>query len=410
MSDALSIDSAAEEYPKRIALVAGGERLTYAELASRASDVVLAAPNVHRASATLETALVLYASLQRKLCVILASRTSTDTELANIRVRINTPETPRASLVLFTSGSSGASKGVLLGREALRASAEAAGKVLGWAEGDRWLCCLPLSHIGGISVLTRALFARKTMILCESFEACNIANDIVRHRATHISLVPTMLWRLLEYEFRPPTHLRVTLIGGAALDERLAARARDAGYLLRPSYGMTETSSMIVCDGHPLPGVQLHVDDDQALRVRAPMLMSGYLPTDGMKRQICDGWFHTSDKATQSNGTLQILGRVDTTIISGGENIDLTEIEAALNAHPRVHASLAVGVPDPEWGQKLVALVVSDGDPSNIQVETLIGHKHPKNLLHVDELPLLENGKLDRRQALQLAMTLKRVT
>ncbi len=407
MSNALSIQAAAQAYPQRIALIAAEEQLTYQQLATRIAKVDVQAPNLQRATPPLSTAFRLYASLQHKQCLALVSPNSSDAEISDLKPRLAAPECARAALVLFTSGSSGASKGVLLSHQALIASAVAANRVLGWAEGDRWLCCLPLSHIGGISVLTRALSARRTAILCERFEARAVARDILRHRATHISLVPTMLWRLLEHGFRAPSHLRVTLMGGAALDESLATRARDAGFLLRPSYGMTETASMVVCDGHPLPGVQLRIAANQALSVRAPMLMNGYLPPNAGKTgesPIRDGWFLTTDKARDPDGHLEILGRLDATIISGGENIDLAEVEAALNAHPRVQSCLAVGVPDAEWGHRLVVLVVCDGAPSTIEVEKLRGHKRPKKLLRVEALPLLENGKPDRRQATQLAM------
>jgi O-succinylbenzoic acid--CoA ligase len=406
LSDALSIHSAAAEYPDRVALIADGNEFTYAEIASRVDSIALARPNAHRATDVLETVLILLASLEREIPLSLVSKNTSNFQLTTVRTRMQVAAAEKAALLLFTSGSSGASKGVLLSRRALAASADAAGKVLGWADDDRWLCCLPLSHIGGISVVMRALSARKTTILCEGFDAQTIATSICRHRATHISLVPTMLWRLLEHGFRPPSHLRITLMGGAALDETLATRARQAGFLLRPSYGMTETASMVVCDGHPLPGVRLRIGKDQALSIHAPMLMDGYLPPDDTENPF-GGWFRTSDRAHQSQGHLQILGRLDATIISGGENIDLTEVEAALNEHPRVHASLALGVPDPEWGQRLVALVVCDGASESIRIETLSAHKRPKAIIPVDALPLLENGKVDRQGALQLVLGLE---
>ena len=404
MSELLSIAAAASECPARIALIADGHALTYAELAARVDDVVLATPNLHRAKDALSSAMILYASLQQERPVALVSKSCSDAEFAQKRARLSAADLAHTALVLFTSGSSGASKGVLLSRDALRASATAAGTVLGWADEDRWLCCLPLSHIGGISVLTRALVARKTAILCEGFDAASIARDIIEHRATHISLVPTMLWRLLEMGFRPPGNLRITLMGGAALDEHLAKRARDAGFQLRPSYGMTETSSMVLCDGHPLPGVAVRIDANQGLHIRAPMLLSGYLPPGDAKTPIANGWFSTADRARLIDGHYQILGRSDAAIISGGENIDLGEIESALNSHPNVHTSLAVGIPDPEWGQRLVALLVCDGDPGEFQVAELVGHKRPKQMLKVDALPLLENGKPDRQRAMQLAI------
>ncbi len=358
--------------------------------------MALPTPNLHRAFATLNTVLCLYASLERQCALTLASKTefkqASSRELAN-----------PAALTLFTSGSSGVSKGVLLSREALLASAQSVGDYLGWQENDRWLCCLPLFHVGGLSILLRCLVARKTVVLCDGFDAGSVNRALHTDAITHISLVPTMLWRLLDNDVHAPSSLRITLIGGAALDTDLADRAAASGFSLSLSYGMTETGSMIACDGIPLSGVQLRTGDDERLQIKGPMLMQGYLPPHN-NTMLQEGWLQTQDRARiDSQGRLHILGRVDDTIISGGENIDLREVERELCKHPQVRACMAVGIPDAEWGQKLVVLVVCSGDVETISCPALSGYKRPKRLVAVDALPLLENGKPDRQGAQQLA-------
>lgn len=405
MSAALSISAAATECPDRVALIVGDQCFTYSELAERVRSLSPSSENLHRAHPSLDIALILYASLEALRPLTLISATASDAERDEVRRRI-APELPsNPALVLFTSGSSGASKGVLLSREALLASAEAAGTYLGWAEDDRWLCCLPLSHIGGLSVLLRCLVARKTVILLERFETSAVAGALAQHRATHISLVPTMLWRLLEDGATAPPDLRIVLMGGAALSPGLAERGRAAGFALRTSYGMTETCSMIACDGRPLPGVQWRWRPEEPLEISGPMLMDGYLPSDDVPPAITGGWLRTRDRAgLDEEGRLQILGRIDDTIISGGENIDLAEIERLLLEDPRVRMCLAIGVPDEEWGQRLVALVVCQGSPQDIDINCLSGHRRPKALIDVERIPLLENGKPDRREALRIAL------
>ncbi|MCP4445926.1 MAG: AMP-binding protein [Myxococcales bacterium] len=404
MSDRLSISAAAHECPDGVALIVGARSYTYAELADMVAHSKLDAGAPRRASATLETALVLYSSLQSRQELVLVSPTLSESELQNITQRLSSTEKDNAALVLFTSGSSGVSKGVLLGRDGLVASAVAANKVLEFANKGRWLCCLPLSHIGGLSVLLRSLVARQTTVLQGGFDAQIVQATIEAQRITHISLVPTMLWRLLEAGIDAPSGLRITLMGGAAIDDALVQRAKEAGYVLRSSYGMTETSSMVVCDGHALPNVELRTGDDCTLLIRGPMVMQGYLAPHQGDSLLRGGWLRTSDRARiDKSGHLEVLGRADCTIISGGENIDLLEVEAALLRLPNVRECVAVGVADPEWGQRLVALVVGPSPSETLRSDVLLEHKQPKQFVFLDSLPLLENGKIDRGRAQLLA-------
>ncbi len=404
MSDALSISLAALAAPEALALVTKEGEYSYQQLAQLVREYTIPGSSIFQASARLSTVVEFYAHLEAERCITyLPAGTSVeeDQELSS-RVPRHQPD---IALTLFTSGSKGTPKGVQLSRAALVASAEGSLRCIPWVGNDRWLCVLPLSHIGGLSILSRCLQSQKAVILCPNFEAQEVADSIVRNRVTHISLVPTMLWRLLEIGFSPPDHLAVCLVGGAALAPSLGVRAKEAGFRLRLTYGMTECASQVITDGVPLPGVELRVRDHQ-LEILGPILMNAYLEPDAPGLQH-DGWFRTNDTARiAEDGSVEILGRSDDTVISGGENIDPRRIENALLTHVRVQQAFAFGLPHQEWGQELIALVVCEGAilPENLSEACgLLGHQNPKAMVLVDSLPLLRNGKIDRAKARRIA-------
>ncbi len=407
MSKDLSIREAGVGHGASEALLLKGARYNFRELADLSGSISLPALNLHRAEMGLQTALLLYQSLEERKAICLVAPSASDAEVASLAERI--PETlpPETALVLFSSGSDGMPKGVKLSRQALLASARASEERLGWYGSDRWLCALPLSHIGGLSILLRCLVSRKAVYLSEGFDAAAAIAAIVRHKISHISLVPTMLWRLLEEGFSSPDHLRITLMGGAALDPGLADRAYRAGFRLRLSYGMTESASQIVTDGRALDGAELRIEGG-CLEIRGPMLMDGYLPPHNANAFSSSGWFRTQDRATiDAAGQVTILGRSDELIISGGENIDPRAVETGLNRSAFISTSFAFGLPNSEWGQELVALVVPSSlevSADQLQSHKLDGHLRPKELVAVDSLPLLDNGKVDRKRALKLAL------
>ncbi|HTM21873.1 MAG TPA: AMP-binding protein, partial [Kofleriaceae bacterium] len=268
--------------------------------------------------------------------------------LALIPPRLPTDETERlrasipaelpagTAAVLFTSGSTGRHKGVLLDRAALEASAAASAAVLGTQRDDRWLLCLSLATIGGLSIVTRSRRAglRPVLASCgDHFDAASIIEQIERDRITLVSLVPTMLARLLDHGWRPPDHLRAVLLGGAAAPASQLARA---GHLpLRVTYGMTETCSHVAIDGRAVPGVELAIRNDR-IAVRGPVLFRGYLPPHHqLPARDPDGWFVTADRgALADDGRLTVLGRADGAIVTGGANVDPAAVEAALTAVP----------------------------------------------------------------------------
>src|SRR6185295_3394697 len=274
---------------------------------------------------------------------------------------------------LATSGSSGTPHVVLLSRRAFLAAAAASAGNLGWLPDDRWLLCLPLAHVGGLSVVTRCLLARHPVVLAEPDSGAvsleqRLARAILGGRPRLLSLVPTQLSALLQLwpKFELPNHVRVILTGGAAASASLLAACAKRGWPVLTSYGMTETCSQIATQppsvlqeagsgvGCVLPGVELRIVGG-AIQVRGPTLFSGYLlgPAESFD---ADGWFSTGDLGRwDENGQLHVLGRSDQVIISGGENVAPAEVEAALEACAGVLEACVFPVPDEHWGQLVAA-------------------------------------------------------
>ncbi|GAB6040356.1 class I adenylate-forming enzyme family protein [Endothiovibrio diazotrophicus] len=324
--------------------------------------------------------------------------------------------------VVATSGSGGEPRGVMLRGAELTAAAAAANRRLGLAGGDRWLACLPLFHIGGLAILLRCALAGATPILHPRFDPVRLLDEATRHGATHLSVVPAMLEQLLDAaeDASPPAPLRVVLVGGGPLSSGLARRALAAGWPLRLSYGLSEGASLIAggCPlvdvdrparvGPPLEGVELAVGADGALRIRGPQLMVGYAnpgrrPGDGLE----GGWLVTGDRGRLlADGSLEVLGRNDEVLVSGGENVQPEEVEAVLVEHPAVREVAVTAIPDPVWGQRLVALVVGGVEPAALEAwcqRRLAGPWRPRLFVRVSELPRTALGKLRRRELLALA-------
>ncbi|MET7463360.1 AMP-binding protein [Nonomuraea sp. NPDC005501] len=300
------------------------------------------------------------------------------------------------AVVIATSGSTGAPKGVMLSAAALRASAAASLRRLGAARGERWLCCLPPSHVSGLQVLVRALLTGTEPIVHERFDP----ERVLASGAGHVSLVPTQLHRLVELRADLSVFATI-LLGGAAARPRLLDEARDLGARLVTTYGMSETSGGCVYDGRPLDHVDVKVGEDGRIRVAGPVLFSGYRSGEPVPR---DGdWFVTSDLGELSGGRLRVLGRADDVINTGGEKVVAGAVATVLGGHPEVADVAVVGRDDPEWGEVVVAVVVP-ADPSRPPTLTqlraycadrLPSYAAPRELRLTPGLPLLPNGKPD---------------
>lgn len=292
------------------------------------------------------------------------------------------------SLVLFTSGSTGAAKAVRLGPMALVAAVTAHVAALDLVSSDSWSLPLPLDHVGGIMATLRALHCGYAIVL-----EATPAPD-----ATGVSIVPTMLKRLVDAETAPPRLLRVALTGGGPLDPHLAERARALGWPVRETYGLTEMGSMVTLDGLPVPGAQIRIADGRIL-VDGPMRCDGY-EHDGVLSPI-SGWHATGDCGELVDGRLLVTSRVSELIVSGGENVAAVEVENALLAHPLVADAGVVGLPDAHWGEIVAAAVVLRQGLTLSQLDAwlaprIAGFKRPRRCIVVDALPRSSLGKLQR--------------
>lgn len=313
------------------------------------------------------------------------------------------------ALIIATSGSEGQPRAVLLGNAQLDAAAAGTNARLGLCAGNLWLNCLPLQHIGGLSILWRCARAGAGVLLHDGFAAEQVAADLAAHPVTHISLVPAMLARLLDLGVRSPASLRVALIGGAALSHQLYDKARAAGWPLFVSYGMSETAALIAVHapddgpwheglaGRPLPGHELRIGDDGRIAIRGPQVMLSYADGSGVDGA---GWLTTGDLgAIDEAGRLSVLGRADDMLISGGCNVHPQEIEACLAACPGVDDVAVTGSPDPVWGDLVVALVVGPVEPGALfehARQHLPTAAQPRRFQRLDRLPRNATGKLDR--------------
>jgi O-succinylbenzoic acid--CoA ligase len=301
------------------------------------------------------------------------------------------------AVILGTSGSTGAPKGVELGAAALRHSARASLDRVGARPGERWLCCLPVTHVAGLAVLVRSLTGGTEPVLASRADADTVAAS----GCAHVSLVPTQLQRLLLAADTPLAGFSSVLLGGAAAPAGLLTAARDAGVPVVTTYGMTETCGGCVYDGVPLDGVRAEVRDDGRIWISGPVLFSGYL---GGPRAPADGWFRTGDLGElDAAGRLTVRGRADDVINTGGHKVVPGEVAAALQACPGVRDAAVVGQPDPEWGERVVAVVVpaDPGDPPALELlrshvrERLPRYAIPSKVVMADVVPMLPSGKHD---------------
>jgi O-succinylbenzoic acid--CoA ligase len=326
-------------------------------------------------------------------------------------LRPDEPLEPGTDLVVVTSGSTGGGRGVLLSAAALRASATATQQRLGGP--GSWLLALPVSAIGGLQVLVRsALAGREPAVLPRGEPLAAALARLPDGDRRYTALVPTQLRRYLDEEPAALASFDGVLVGGAATDAALLARARAAGVQVRTTYGMSETAGGCVYDGVPLAGVRVRVADgpDGGIELTGPVLAHGYRrdPT-ATAEAFADGWFRTRDAGTLTpDGTLGVHGRLDDVVVSGGVNVSPHAVEAALREHPSVADAVVTGLPDAEWGQRVVAVVVpaAGAVPDLGQLRPWVAGRlgaaaAPRELHQVDAVPTLHTGKPDRRAVLR---------
>ena len=316
---------------------------------------------------------------------------------------------PGASLVVATSGTGGRRRLVPLTDANIDAAVRASRARLGTGPEDRWLLCLPIDHIGGLSVLFRSFEAGGTAILAPFDD--RIIAIIRRTRPTVASFVPTMLHRLVNSAAEEVATIRLPLVGGGRLPTRVAQRADEAGVNVVATYGSTETSSQVATMrpgerlphqgyvGAPLDGFEVSIADPDSsgvgtIVVAGPAVFGGYL--DEPRRT---GPHRTSDIGSiADDGSLTIVGRSDDVVVSGGVNVSLDEVADTIGQITGVDDVAVVAVDDDEWGSAVCALVASGSSERDIaeRIDAAIsGPSKPRHVQVVEALPLLPNGKHD---------------
>ena len=309
-------------------------------------------------------------------------------------------ELDSVATVMHTSGTTAAPRRIALTYGNWLWSALGSAVALGLDRDERWLCPMPLVHVGGLSIPIRSAIYGTTAVLHERFDTEAVLAMLMdrEQRITVVSLVPTMLARLLEAGLRRPPTLRWALVGGGPTADMLLERARAAGVPVAPTYGMTEACSQIATHGWPLTGLEIRIHEDGEIVVRGPTVAPGSLAPDG--------WLHTGDLGRfAEHSRLAITGRKADTIITGGENVAPTEVEAVLLAHPAIADAAVHGRSDAQWGEAVVATVVPrDGavvDEQELRAfcaRRLAPYQVPKAVQFAAELPRTASGKLLRRR------------
>jgi O-succinylbenzoic acid--CoA ligase len=291
------------------------------------------------------------------------------------------------ALVVATSGSTGEPKGVVLTHQALRASADAGNAILGVdPASDHWLACLPLSHLGGLGVVTKALLTGTPLSVHTAFDA-DAVERLARSQRVLTTLVPTAYARV------DPALFRAIVLGGAPVPGGLPRN-------VITSYGLTETCGGCVYDGRAFPGVDIRLDTNAQILVRGPVTLRAYRDGTDPKQ---DGWLPTGDAGSfDAAGRLRVEGRLSDLIITGGENVWPAAVERVLRMHPRVGDVAVGGRPDRDWGDRVVAWVIPAraGDPPILEDLRSLVKQHlgapaaPRELVLVDDLPRTASGKV----------------
>lgn len=351
--------------------------------------------------------------------------------LGDVAPRGDEGQAPRIDLaaaltIVFTSGTSGPPRAVVLSAGNHLASARASAARLGVRAGDRWLACLPLHHVGGLAVLLRAAICGSAVVVQRGFDPAAVARALREDAVTQLSLVPTALRRLLAADAGPGA-LRVLLLGGARADRELVIAARARGWPVAPTYGLTEACSQVATArpqeevprdgfvGMPLTGTRVRVvrrdggpaepGESGRIEIRGPTIAPGVLDEQGSLGALATrGWLATSDLGfLDASGALTVIGRVDDVIVTGGENVAPEEVEGALLAHPGVADAGVAAVRDDEWGHVVCAWIVPrPGEAPTLEevrracAARLARHKLPRRLVLVATLPRTASGKLRR--------------
>ncbi len=332
----------------------------------------------------------------------------------------DTHEPGETHSIIYTSGTTGRPKGAQLTFGNFWASAAASAFNVGVDLDDCWLACMPLFHVGGLSIVLRSAIYGTSALIHASFDETAVNRALREEGVTLLSVVPTMLQRMLDADDDPyPPTVRAVLVGGGPVPEPLLARAVDRGLRVVQTYGLTEAASQVATlvpteallhtgsAGKPLLTTQVRIDaargEPGEILVAGPTVTPGYWKNEPATAEaIRNGWLHTGDIGRfDEDGYLYVLDRRDDLIVSGGENVYPAEVETVLLGYPGVRAVAVVGVADAAWGQTVAAAIVagSEIEPADVERfarERLAAYKVPRVVRQVEELPVTANGKVRR--------------
>lgn len=326
------------------------------------------------------------------------------------------PAPAGTAAIVVTSGTAGLPKGVELTRAGMEVMGRGYSDGLDAGPADRWLACLPLHHVASLGALARSYVTGVPFTVHDSFDLDRVARSPRTEGTTIVSLVPTVIRRLLDAG-APLHEYRLVIAGGAPLPPALRARAEASGVGMVDAYGLSETWGGFTLDGLPIAGAQVRLGaDDNEILVRGAMVMRAYRldPQRTDAALDADGWFHTGDVGTiDAGGRVRVIDRLKDLVITGGVNVSPTEVEIVLARHPDVDDVCVVGLPDDEWGELVAVFVVPRaGAPAptldalrEFGREHLSGPKLPRATHAVDAIPRTASGKPLRRLLKETAVT-----
>lgn len=329
----------------------------------------------------------------------------------------------KTALILFTSGSSGKPKAVMLSFDNLIQSALIGNKVLNHTTEDKWMASLPFYHIGGFSIIFRALLFGAAIIIPDSLSNQDLSDSIKKNRPTLVSLVSNQLKKIIDEDFTPPKELRTVLLGGGFSDKELILKAIEKGWKIAKVYSSTETSSFVSfinseevkrkpdASGKAVSPNKIIITEEGEIAVKSPAIMQGYFQNEiESSLKLKDGFYFTGDTGyIDEEGYLFVEAKRDDLIISGGENINPVEVENAILSNQKVKEACVVGISDKQWGQALTAVIVLNENNFLNEKELkdylkikLAPFKVPKRIFFVKFLPKSALGKVQRDEVKKL--------
>jgi O-succinylbenzoic acid--CoA ligase len=302
-----------------------------------------------------------------------------------VKVAPGEPVDEGDALVVATSGSTGEPKGVVHTHGSIKAAVANTGARLGCSAADHWLACISLAHVGGLSVVLRALHFGSQLTIESRADKATI-ESAVKNGTNMTSLVPTILHSV------DISNFKTVLVGGAHTSTNLPSNAIS-------TYGLTETFGGVVYNGEPIDGVEIRIGTDSEIEIRCDSLLRTY--RNGIDPKNSEGWLHTGDLGEFKDGKLSVLGRKDDLIKTGGYKVWPITVENSLRQHEVVADVVVAGTPDEKWGQTVTAWVVLRSDTRSFRLEDLSKHVRltlpdycaPKKVFIVDEIPRSSLGK-----------------